>query len=116
MAARVYRIDFQPVAGHRLGPWPTTAVVDLGFRGVDAELKSVQIVHRGKYKSLSKQQRRWLERRQAIEPGIGHFLLLSGLALLAAVRSSNIWARDGIPLSGVIQISRGRPIRHALGY
>ena len=55
-----------------IGTKPTTAVVDLGFRGVDAELKPVEVVHRGKYKSLSKQQRRWLKRRQAIEPAIGH--------------------------------------------
>ncbi|AEF88780.1 transposase IS4 family protein [Delftia sp. Cs1-4] len=55
-----------------IGTKPTTAVVDLGFRGVDAELKPVEVVHRGKYKSLSKQQRRWLKRRQAIEPSIGH--------------------------------------------
>lgn len=55
-----------------IGTKPTTGVVDLGFRGVDAELKPVEVVHRGKYKSLSKQQRRWLKRRQAIEPTIGH--------------------------------------------
>ena len=32
----------------------------------------VQIIRRGKFKSLSKQQRRWLKRRQAIKPAIGH--------------------------------------------
>jgi transposase, IS5 family len=32
----------------------------------------VHIIHRGKFKSLDKQQRRWLRRRQAIEPAIGH--------------------------------------------
>ena len=32
----------------------------------------MQIIHRGKYKSLTKQQRKWLKRRQAIEPLIGH--------------------------------------------
>ena len=29
-------------------------------------------IHRGKFKSLEKQQRRWDKRRQAIEPAIGH--------------------------------------------
>ena len=51
---------------------PTTAVVDLGFRGVDEACAPVQIIHRGKFKSLDTQQRRWLKRRQAIEPAIGH--------------------------------------------
>ena len=55
-----------------IGVKPTTAVVDLGFRGVDADCAPVQIIHRGKFKSLDAQQRKWLKRRQAIEPAIGH--------------------------------------------
>jgi len=55
-----------------LGRSPTQAIVDLGFRGVDADNPGVEIIHRGKYKSLTSQQRRWLKRRQAIEPVIGH--------------------------------------------
>ena len=55
-----------------IGVKPTTAVVDLGFRGVDAACAPVQLIHRGKFKSLDAQQRRWLKRRQAIEPAIGH--------------------------------------------
>lgn len=51
---------------------PTQVIVDLGFRGVDADNPGIQIIHRGKYKSLTRQQRRWLKRRQAIEPMIGH--------------------------------------------
>ena len=47
-------------------------VVDLGFRGVDADNPGIQIIHRGKFKSLTAQQRRWLKRRQAVEPAIGH--------------------------------------------
>jgi len=47
-------------------------VVDLGFRGVDADNPDTQIIHRGKFKSLSPQQRGWLRRRQAVEPAIGH--------------------------------------------
>jgi IS5 family transposase len=57
-----------------IGVKPKTAVVDLGFRGVDvdAEIAPVQTIHRGRYKTLTKQQRRWLKRRQAVEPAIGH--------------------------------------------
>ena len=32
----------------------------------------VEIIHRGRYRTLTNQQRRWLKRRQAIEPMIGH--------------------------------------------
>jgi IS5 family transposase len=51
---------------------PTTAFVDLGYRGVDAQNPEVRIVHRGKSKRLSAQERGLLRRRQAIEPIIGH--------------------------------------------
>lgn len=54
------------------GAQPKQVVVDLGFRGVDADNPGVQIIHRGKFKSLTAQQRRWLKRRQAVEPAIGH--------------------------------------------
>jgi IS5 family transposase len=48
-------------------------VVDLGFRGVDADNPDKEIIHRGKFKSLSKQQKGWLKRRRtAVEPAIGH--------------------------------------------
>jgi IS5 family transposase len=46
-----------------------TVLVDLGFRGVDTEVSSVHLIHRGNPTST---QRRWLKRRQAIEPVIGH--------------------------------------------
>lgn len=55
-----------------LGVKPTTAVVDLGFRGVDKDIAPVQSIHRGKFKSLTTVQRRWLKQRQAVEPTIGH--------------------------------------------
>jgi transposase, IS5 family len=55
-----------------IGVAPSTAVVDLGFRGVDEACAPVQLIHRGKFKSLGAQQRQWLKRRQAIEPAIGH--------------------------------------------
>jgi IS5 family transposase len=47
-------------------------VADLGFRGVDADNPDKFIIHRGKFKSLSPQQKGWLRRRQAVEPAIGH--------------------------------------------
>ena len=55
-----------------IGVKPTTAIVDLGYRGVDHELAPVTVVHRGKNKTLTNAQRAWLRRRQAIEPNIGH--------------------------------------------
>jgi transposase, IS5 family len=51
---------------------PATAFVDLGYRGVDADNPDVHIVHRGKTKRISRQEREQLKRRQAIEPMIGH--------------------------------------------
>ncbi len=54
------------------GSKPATAFVDLGYRGVDADNPDVHIVHRGKSKRISEQERRQLRRRQAIEPIIGH--------------------------------------------
>lgn len=55
-----------------IGVKPTTVIVDLGYRGVDKELAPVEVIHRGKFKSLTPKQRTWLKRRQAIEPLIGH--------------------------------------------
>jgi transposase, IS5 family len=55
-----------------VGLTPKQVIVDLGYRGVDADNPGVQINHRGRYKSLTSLQRKWLKRRQAIEPLIGH--------------------------------------------
>ena len=55
-----------------IGRKPKQVFVDLGYRGVDADNPDVEILHRGKYKSMDKQRRRWLKRRQAVEPAIGH--------------------------------------------
>ena len=49
-----------------------TVIADLGYRGVDHEIAPVQLVHRGKRKRLGEKAKRWLRRRQAIEPVIGH--------------------------------------------
>lgn len=54
------------------GNKPTTAFVDLGYRGVDADNPDVHIGHRGKSKRISGEERQLLKRRQAIEPIIGH--------------------------------------------
>lgn len=54
------------------GASPKQAVVDLGFRGVDAANPDIEIIHRGRFKSLTDLQRRWLKRRPAVEPAIGH--------------------------------------------
>jgi len=55
-----------------MGRSPKQVIVDLGYRGVDADNPGVQIIHRGKYKSLTDHEKRLLKRRQAIEPLIGH--------------------------------------------
>lgn len=51
-------------------PKPHTTIVDLGYRGV--EVPGVEIIHRGRIKSLSTKARRLLKRHQAVEPVIGH--------------------------------------------
>ena len=48
------------------------AFVDLAYRGVDADNSGVEVIHRGRIKSMSKAERKQLKRRQAIEPAIGH--------------------------------------------
>jgi IS5 family transposase len=48
-------VRLQDLAG---APQPKSILVDLGFRGVDAELSSVDLIHRGKHKALTSTQRR----------------------------------------------------------
>ena len=55
-----------------LGTKPQTAFVDLGYRGVDKDNLGLDIKHRGKFKSLTEEEKKSLKRRQAIEPIIGH--------------------------------------------
>ncbi|SCC94235.1 transposase (fragment) [Thiomonas sp. X19] len=52
-------------------PAPKVVVVDLGYRGHDVPA-GVEVIHRGRYQSLTRQQKTWLRRRQAVEPAIGH--------------------------------------------
>jgi len=71
-----------------VGKQPKQVFVDLGYRGVDADNPGVEIIHRGKTKSLTQEQRRWLKRRQAIEPVIGH--------LKADHRMSRCWLKGAV--------------------
>lgn len=61
-----------------LGVKPLTAIAELGYRGVD-RLAPAQVVHRGRCKTMSRLQRRWLKRRQAAEPVIGHLKADNGM-------------------------------------
>ena len=54
------------------GMKPETVYVDLGYRGVDKDNQGIAIKHRGKFKSMTDQEKKSLKRRQAIEPIIGH--------------------------------------------
>ena len=49
-----------------------TAIVNLGFIGVDKDNQSLNTKLRGKIKSMTEQERKLLKRRQSIEPIIGH--------------------------------------------
>jgi IS5 family transposase len=67
------RILLQGIANKDQSPvQPSTAVGDLGYRGVKEENPGVQIIQRGWIKRMTKAQKGWLKRRQAIEPVIGH--------------------------------------------
>lgn len=70
------------------GKQPKQVFVDLGYRGVDADNPGVEIIHRGKTKALTQEQRRWLKRRQAVEPVIGH--------LKADHRMNRCWLKGAI--------------------
>ena len=56
----------------RAGSEVKQAFVDLGYRGVDTDNPGIEVVHRGRIKSMNDRQKRLLKRRQAIEPAIGH--------------------------------------------
>jgi len=72
------------------GKSPKQVFVDLGYRGVDHDNPNVEIIHRGKYKSLTRYQRRCLRRRPAVEPTIGH--------LKADHRMDRCWLRAMVRL------------------
>jgi IS5 family transposase len=52
---------------------PSTAVVDLGYCGVEGYNPGLTITHWGKAKRLSPESFKLVNRRSAIEPVIGHF-------------------------------------------
>jgi transposase, IS5 family len=62
------------------GTSPKQVYVDLGYRGVDHANPDVEIIHRGKYRSLAKADRKRLRRRQAVEPTIGHLKADHGMS------------------------------------
>ncbi|SMG02936.1 Mobile element protein [Burkholderia singularis] len=70
------RLLLETVSGH---PKPVAVLNDLGYRGVDAEIASTKLIDRGKYKTLSARQRKWLRRRQVVELVIGHVKADHGL-------------------------------------
>ena len=51
---------------------PTTAYVDLGYRGVKQDNPGLGIKHRGKKSKLTEQEIKLLASRLAVEPIIGH--------------------------------------------
>jgi len=51
---------------------PSTALVDLGCRGVDRDNPELTIIHRRKAKSLGEPERKLIQRRDAVEPVIAH--------------------------------------------
>mgnify|MGYP003350186332 CR=1 FL=1 len=66
----------------------------LGFRGVDHTNPGVEIIHRGRFRSLTDLQRRWLKRRQAVAS--------AGLTARAqhaqrGVRLQAVFALGGLP-------------------
>jgi IS5 family transposase len=71
-----------------IGVKPQTAVVDLTYQGQEAACAGAELIHRDKLKSLTQVQRRWLKRRQAIEPVTGH--------LKADHRMDRCWLRGAV--------------------
>ena len=66
------QIEQASILMQETGMQPSTVYVDLGYRGVDVDNPGIAIKHRGKFKTLTAQERKLLKRRQAVEPIIGH--------------------------------------------
>ena len=66
------QVEQASILMQRLDVAPQTAYVDLGYRGVDKDNTNISIKHRGKFKTLTDEEKKLLKRRQAIEPIIGH--------------------------------------------
>ena len=50
---------------------PQKAYADLGYLGVDKDKTDISIKHRGKFKSLTDEEKKLLKRRQAMGPSLG---------------------------------------------
>ena len=80
------QIEQSSILMQGLGIKPEVVYADLGYRGVDKYNPGIEIKHRGKDKRLTDEGHRLLERRQAIEPIIGH---------LKAAHRMGRWHRKG---------------------
>ena len=52
------------------GQRPQTAYVDMGYRGVDAQNPDTAIKHRGKFKTLTAQERKLLKGDRRLNPSL----------------------------------------------
>ena len=68
-------ITYTAILIQALGTKPQTAYVDLGYRNVDKDNLGLDIKYRGKFNSLTDDEKKSLKRRQAIVPIIGHLEL-----------------------------------------
>ena len=66
------QVEQSAILMQSIGMRPATAYVDLGYQGVDKDNLDNNIKRRGKFKSLTVEEKKPLKRRQAIEPIIGH--------------------------------------------
>ena len=73
------QLELRRILLEDVGAVPHTAYTDLGFRGVDEQIGAVNLIHRGKLKTLTKPQCKALKRRQVVEPVIGHMKQDNGM-------------------------------------
>jgi IS5 family transposase len=62
---------------HNTGTLPQQCFVDRGYRGHGEE--RVEVFHSGQKRGVTKSQKKWIKRRSAIEPVIGHMKQSHGL-------------------------------------
>lgn len=61
-----------------LGAQPQTVYAGLGYRGVDHDNAGISMKQRGRFNSLTQEEKKHLKRRQSIEPIIGHLKAITG--------------------------------------
>jgi hypothetical protein len=103
------QIEQATILMQETGEKPSTAVVGLGYRGLDRDNSGLTIIHRGKTKSLGGPERKLIKRRNAVEPDIGH--LKGGIgsrlhALLFAKGYNLRWLLRAIARKGLRAFSR----------